>query len=160
MRWQYCWSWASGKHQLLKAFLPLSLSNFFFRENVSAPYLYLSNFAIPSNTEWIPVLPWLGLSRCPKLDTTMYSLLLSLYTNANTLSETRWELHGWGSPKWVLILWRDPTAMPAELTQQGDVLGSWAQPCGLLRGKSKGQRSAGFEWKQLWDEELAGSDLS
>lgn len=70
MRWQYCWSWASGKHQLLKAFLPLSLDNFFFRENVSAPYLYLSNFAIPSNTEWIPVLPWLGLSRCPKIGCT------------------------------------------------------------------------------------------
>lgn len=116
MRWQYCWSWASGKHRLLKAFLPLSLNNFFFRENVSAPYLYLSNFAIPSNTEWIPVLPWLGLSRCPKIGCTNVFLAFKSLYKMQIRSQTQWEpgLNGWGSPKWVLIVWREPIAIPAD----------------------------------------------
>lgn len=61
-------------------------------------------------------------------------------------------LNGWDSPRWVLMVWRDPTAIPAELTRQGDVLEGWAQPPGLLR-------AAGFGCKQLWDEELTGPDL-
>ena len=41
---------------------------------MSAPYLHLSNFPISLNTEWIPVSPWLGPSRCPKIGCTILLL--------------------------------------------------------------------------------------
>lgn len=159
MRWQYCWSWASGKHQLLKAFLPLSLHNFFFRENVSVPYLYLSNFAIPSNTEWIPVLPWLGLSRCPKIGcTNVFLAFMSLYKMQIHCHKHAESL---GSMAEVLpsgCLWCGGIPLPshpihpipAELT----VLEGWAQS-----PEDHKQRSPWFGWKQLWDEELMGPNL-
>lgn len=47
---------------------------------MSAPYLHLSNLPIPLNIEWIPVSPWLGPSRCPKVGRTILLLAFkSLY---------------------------------------------------------------------------------
>lgn len=47
---------------------------------MSAPYLHLSDFPILLNIEWIPVLPWLGPSRCPKIGCTILLLAFkSLY---------------------------------------------------------------------------------
>lgn len=138
MRWQYCWSWASGKHQLLKAFLPLSLNNCFFRKNVSAPCLYLSNFAFPSNTEWIPVLPSLGLSRCPKTGCTnvflafksLYKMQIHCHKHPESLGSLAEVLPSGcsscgGIPLPSLLSWHG----------RGDVLEGWAQPPGLLRAK-------------------------
>lgn len=52
----------------------------------------------------------------------------------------------------VLIVWRDPSAIPAELTwQRGRAGGLSSAPW-----PPEGQRSPGFGWEQLWDEELAG----
>lgn len=47
---------------------------------MSAPYLHLSIFPIPLDREWIPVSPWLGPSRCPKIGCTILLLAFkSLY---------------------------------------------------------------------------------
>lgn len=150
MRWQYCWSWASGKHQLLKAFLPLSLNNFFFRENVSAPYLSLSNFAIPLNTVWIPMLPWLGLSRCPKIGCTnvflafmsVYKIQIHCHKHAESLGSMV-EVPPSGCS------WCGGIPLPSLLSWQ-----SWRAELSLLRATSKALLDLGGN--SFGIEELAG----
>ncbi|RLW00427.1 hypothetical protein DV515_00008886 [Chloebia gouldiae] len=59
--------------------------------------------------------------------------------------------------EWVLMVWRDPTAIPAELARQGGRAGGLSSAPWPPEGQK--QRTPGVGWKQLWDEELAGPDV-